>query len=453
MVGDIPPKIVSRTVSVHPGWCGPGDGVLGMAGADFLMTTWQGGGNLPPHLGLARRLVEAGHRVRVLSEPTVEADARAVGCSFTPWPTGPSIASISRDTSVIKDWTVIGRIASGPRVAREVMFGPAGRFARDVLATLARHPADAVLADVTQLGALIGAERSGLPTVGLLSSIYTRPTPGHPVMGSGAMPATGPVGRLRDAVVPRAFLRLARLGLPQLNAVRAELGMAPMAQVLDPWDRCDRVLVMTSPTFDPPPAALPANVRYVGPGTDDPPWAAPWTPPWPIAERPFVLVALSSTYQGHDALLRRVVAALDAEPVHALVTLGPGLRAGEVTGTATVAVAASAPHAHLLPQTAVVLTHAGHGSVMKALAAGVPLVCIPHGRDQADNTARVLAAGAGIRLSRRAGPGAIRAAMRRVLDDPSYRANARRLAEVFADEARHGPDAVAEVLGVVRTAG
>lgn len=124
-----------------------------------------------------------------------------------------------------------------------------------------------------------------------------------------------------------------------------------------------------------------------------------------------------------------------------------------MTGAATVAVAASAPHAHLLPQATAVLTHAGHGSVMKALATGVPLVCIPHGRDQGDNTARVLAADAGVRLSRRASPGAIRAAVRRVLDDPSYRANVQRLAKVFADEAQHRPDAVAEVLGVLRTGG
>ena len=68
-----------------------------MPGSDFLLTTWQGGGNVPPELGLARRLIGAGHRVRVLSEPTVEPDARAVGCSFTPWPTAPSIAAIDRD--------------------------------------------------------------------------------------------------------------------------------------------------------------------------------------------------------------------------------------------------------------------------------------------------------------------------------------------------------------------
>lgn len=421
-----------------------------MAGSDLLLTTWQGGGNVPPELGLAQRLVRAGHRVRVLSEPTVEPDALAVGCSFTAWPTAPSIAALDRDSAVIQDWHVRNPIRMVRRMGSEVLFGPADRLARDVLGTLERHPADALLVDVAQFGALIGAERSGLPTIGLLPSIYVRPTRGHPVMSSGWLPSRGPIGHARDVVTPYLFDRLLGLGLPRLNVVRKDIGLAPMTHVFDLWDRCERLLVMTSPSFDRPPERLPANVAYVGPGTDDPPWVEPWIPPWPIEDRPFVLVAMSSTYQAHDALLRRVVSALDGQPVFALVTLGPGLRPEEVRGTSNVAVVRSAPHARLLPQASAMVTHAGHGSVIKALVAGVPMVCMPHGRDQADNTARVVAAGAGIRLSRRASSGAIRAAVRRVLAESSYRANTRHLAEAFAVEAERGPDALTEVERVLR---
>ena len=416
-----------------------------MPGSDFLLTTWQGGGNVPPELGLARRLIGAGHRVRVLSEPTVEPDALAVGCSFSPWPTAPSIAAIDRDTAVIKDWRVRNPVGLVRRMGSEVIFGPADRFAHDVLHVLERHPADALLMDVAQFGALIGAERSGLPTVGLLPSIYGRPTRGHPVMGSGWLPSHRAIGRARDTVMPYLLNRLVGMGRPRLNIVRDELNLPPLTDVFDLWDRCERLLVLTSPSFDPPPAGVPANVRYVGPICDDPAWVEPWTPPWPLAARPFVLVAMSSTYQAHDGLLRRIVAALDGTEVSALVTLGPGLHAGEVAGTSNVAVATSAPHAELLSQASLVVTHAGHGSVIKALAAGVPMVCMPHGRDQGDNAARVVAAGAGVRVSRRAGEPAIRAAIGRVLAQPSYRAAARRLAEAFAFEAQTRPNAVAEV--------
>ena len=118
----------------------------------------------------------------------------------------------------------------------EVLFGPADRFARDVLATVLRHPVDALLVDVAQFGSLIGAERSGLPTIGLLPSIYVRPTRGHPIMGTGWLPARGPIGKARDIVVPSLVQRLVRLGLPRLNAVRTELGLSPMTDVFDLWD-------------------------------------------------------------------------------------------------------------------------------------------------------------------------------------------------------------------------
>jgi UDP:flavonoid glycosyltransferase YjiC (YdhE family) len=154
-----------------------------MGSSAFLLTTWQGGGVLPPELGLARRLIQAGHRVRVLSEPTVEPDATAAGCSFTPRPTAPSMNAVNRDTAAVKDWTGNNPMTTFRR-GSDLMFGQADRFAHDVLGTLALHGADALLIDVMQFGALIAAERSGLPTIGLLPSIYVRPTRGHPMMGT-----------------------------------------------------------------------------------------------------------------------------------------------------------------------------------------------------------------------------------------------------------------------------
>jgi UDP:flavonoid glycosyltransferase YjiC (YdhE family) len=71
---------------------------------------------------------------------------------------------------------------------------------------------------------------------------------------------------------------------------------------------------------------------------------------------------------------------------------------------------------------------------MKALANGVPMVCIPMGRDQNDTAARVVHHGAGIRLSTRASAADIATAVRTVLEDPRYRDNAARLARAITDE-------------------
>jgi UDP:flavonoid glycosyltransferase YjiC (YdhE family) len=77
-------------------------------------------------------------------------------------------------------------------------------------------------------------------------------------------------------------------------------------------------------------------------------------------------------------------------------------------------------------------THCGHGTTLKGLAAGVPLVCIPMGRDQNDTAARVVHSGAGLRLSQKASADQIRTAVERVLSDASYRQAAGRMAQAIA---------------------
>jgi UDP:flavonoid glycosyltransferase YjiC (YdhE family) len=81
---------------------------------------------------------------------------------------------------------------------------------------------------------------------------------------------------------------------------------------------------------------------------------------------------------------------------------------------------------------------------MKGLIAGVPIVCMPTGRDQPDNAARLTHRGAGLKVSKKATPTKIAAAVQQVLADPSYRAAAARLGAQLRAEADSGA-ALAEV--------
>ena len=101
------------------------------------------------------------------------------------------------------------------------------------------------------------------------------------------------------------------------------------------------------------------------------------------------------------------------------------------------------------------VANGGHGTVIKALAYGIPLVCIPQGADQFDNAARVVARGAGLRISRRAGTAALRAAIRRVVEEPHFRENARRIAAGIAEELReeHAVEELEELAGRARSVG
>jgi MGT family glycosyltransferase len=251
----------------------------------------------------------------------------------------------------------------------------------------------------------------------------------------GLRPARGPAGRLRDRVVNALAGRLwDAKGLSGLNALRRRYDLPPLSHFFDQVGRARRQLVLTSTAFDFP-AILPGNARYVGPILDEPAWAtsAAWT--MPAGSSPLVLVALSSTFQDQIRCLQRIVDALSTIPVRAIVTTGPAVDVTALRSSPNVVVVESAPHRDVLQHAALVITHGGHGTVMKALAAGVPLVLLPHGRDQGDTAARVSARGAGVTLARTAGVRVIRRATLHVLRRDSCRLAAQRLGGVILRDA------------------
>jgi UDP:flavonoid glycosyltransferase YjiC (YdhE family) len=82
------------------------------------------------------------------------------------------------------------------------------------------------------------------------------------------------------------------------------------------------------------------------------------------------------------------------------------------------------------------VTTGGAGTVLAALCAGVPLVIVPTEWDKPEIAQRVVEAGAGLRLS----PGRctatrLGAAIERLLTEPSFKENAKRLATVFTQYA------------------
>lgn len=133
-------------------------------------------------------------------------------------------------------------------------------------------------------------------------------------------------------------------------------------------------------------------------------------------------------------LARRILEAVGGLPIRVLFTLGPALRLDGIAIPDNVVTATFVPHGVVMPHAAAAITHGGLGTIGAALSAGVPLVCIPSGRDQADNAVRVVEARAGVRLPSRARPHAIRAAVERVLADPMLHAGARRMQTAFSHD-------------------
>ena len=194
-----------------------------------------------------------------------------------------------------------------------------------------------------------------------------------------------------------------------------------LAHLWDQWDRADRVLMLTASAFDDPPPDAP-NVRYVGPVLEDiPTQGALELPP---GDNPLIVVGLSSSYMEQSDLLRRIAQALSQMPVRGIITTGPAVDPFDVPAADNVLVVRAAAHTELIPKADLVITHAGHGTLIKAIAAGVPTLCIPLGRDQPDNAARAKRHGVAVVLSPRSDAATITKAIRQMLSEPSYRAAA-----------------------------
>jgi UDP:flavonoid glycosyltransferase YjiC (YdhE family) len=74
------------------------------------------------------------------------------------------------------------------------------------------------------------------------------------------------------------------------------------------------------------------------------------------------------------------------------------------------------PHGPVLERAAAVVSHSGMGIAQKAVAAGVPMVAVPFGRDQPEVARRVSEAGAGVRLpAKRLTAERLRAAVREAM--------------------------------------
>jgi MGT family glycosyltransferase len=401
----------------------------------FLLATWDGGGNVPPTLALVRKLVGRGHSVTVLGPHWLRPLFETAACGFAAYAHVPNGAPSSAATSGM------GRARAAFLVPELARAAPALAFAEDVLGTLDRAPADALVVDFMLAGAIAAAEHARLPTAALMHTVYCLPAPGRPPFGAGFKSRGRLVGRLRDPALVGLVRRQTRGALTDLNEARRHIGLTAVGSAADQLAGVARVLVLTSEAFDRAPAALPPNVRYVGPQLDRS-WSERLDLPWPAPDhQPLVVVSFSTRFAA-AAVVQRVLDSLGKLRVRVLLTLGPTFAPEDLRVPANALIRSFVPHRAVLPRAQLVITHAGLGTVMAALVHGVPLVCIPLKNDQFENAARVVAAEAGRTLNRKTTRHSLRRAILQVLNEPRFRDGARRMADAIG---AHDASAVEEL--------
>ena len=362
---------------------------------------------MPPAVALALRLRSRGHDVRALGPASLAERFGEAGIAYR--------AHRSRD-----EWSggpVVWPAGPTQSQRRAYLAG----MAEDVLAELARAATDVAVVDYMQPDALCAAERAGVACVAFVHTLH------------------------RLVALSRQSPMSMTAGLDDLHALRCSLGLAPLERPTELLDRAARVLVVTAHELDGDGPPLPANVRYVGPIVEDAGPDAGWRPPFPDDGRPLVAVSMGTTPMNEREPLQRILAALASLPVHGFATVGHHLHPAELEPAPNTRVSRYVRHAAVLPHARLLVTHAGLSSIGAALACGVPMLCIPLGRDQPVNAERVRALGAGISLSAGASVAEIADALRELLGDERFAAAAR--ARAIDGSGARAADALEELIG------
>jgi UDP:flavonoid glycosyltransferase YjiC (YdhE family) len=382
-------------------------------------------GHAFPMIALGRGLKARGHDVTVQTWERWRADIEAEGLRFAAAP----------EYSVFPN----GGAGSPPLGFYEAVV----YAVRDTLPLVRELAPEVVVSDILTLAPALCAEIAGVPWATLIPHVHPHPPLGAPVYSIGARLPRTALGRAFWRRATRPMVNGLELGRRDLNAVRERVGLGPLDHVHGGTSR-ELALVGTFPQLEYPRASGRSevsggsgastawdygrgpNTHVVGPLIWEPPTADVELPP---GDDPLVLIAPSTAQDPKHRLLSAALRGLADAPVRVLATWNRRLPSRPLPVPANTRIVEWLSYARTMPHCDVVVCHAGHGTLARALASGCAVVACPVAGDMSENAARVDWAGAGVRVPRRfTEPRPLRLAVERALGNPAIGARARELA-------------------------
>lgn len=365
-----------------------------------LLAAFGDPGHVFPVISLARALQSRGHRVMVESWPQWKGAVEGAGIEFTG----------------ADEYQVFPPPPSGSPGA--------GQAAVAMKPLLDEFNPDVLVNDVLTVAPTLAAEAHGCRRVTLVPHVYPAMANGMPPFAVGALPARTPVGRRFWAAADGLLGRGLRLGRADLNEQRAIAGLAPTDRYYGAISP-ELALVATYPQLEYP-REWPETVEITGPM----PFEMPHPDiPLPPGDDPLVLVAPSTSKDPEQRLVRAALEGLGGEPVRIVATTNRAAAHDRIPVPPNGVLVDWLSYAQVMPRAELVICHGGHGTVARALAAGTPILSCPADGDMNETAARITWAGVGLSIRwSLTGPHSLKWAAAEILNDPSYRSKAGRIA-------------------------
>jgi UDP:flavonoid glycosyltransferase YjiC (YdhE family) len=369
----------------------------------FFLGAFGEPGHAFPMLALGARLSERGHEVTFETWSRWADHVEAAGMRFLSAPEYPLFPG-----------------AGEPFEMYEAVVRATG-VTRSAVASLRPH---VVVHDILTLAPAMAGELEAVPVATLIPHLYPVGSPGFPPYALGARLPRTVFGRALWGALERPLESGLRRGRADLNSARSRLGLPPVSRLHGGLS--ERLCIVgTFPQLEYP-RSWPVGVHVVGPLL----WEPPFDAVAPLAgSDPLVLVAPSTAQDPSHRLLRAALAGLGGEPVRVLATWNRRPVSGPVDVPPNARLVEWVSYSKEMPACSLVICHAGHGTMARALACGCPILAVPHVGDMAENAARADWAGVGVRLPwRLLGGASLRLAVRRSLSERSLTERARELA-------------------------
>lgn len=377
-------------------------------------------GHAFPMIALGAALRRRGHEVTLQTWRRWRSDVEAEGLTFAAAPEYQVFPTPSAD-------------GDGPPQPLD-FYEAVPHATRDTEPLVKELRPDAVVADILTLAPALAAEMHAVPFATLIPHVYPESDRGFPIYSFGARLPRTPIGRAAWTLGQWPVVKGLQSGRAAVNEVRAQLRLPPSPHFHTGMSR-ELVLVGTFPQLEYP-RAWPSHVHVVGPLMWEPEGQAVLAPQPPpsgsasaSADAPVVLVAPSTSQDPEHRLLRAALRGLAEQPVRVIATWNRRLPAAPLPVASNVRLAEWVSYSKTMPRCDVVVCHAGHGTVARALSSGCVVVACPVAGDMNENSARVDWAGVGVRLPRRfISPRPLRLAVQRAAADSSMRGRAREIA-------------------------